>query len=92
MEQMLRDGGWSELEPERDGRTRIQDVLEQSPREFWGISSRTGKTGSRSTSILLGKARGITPMECPALELPRSVSGDAVRVTVTKGTFPFRLL
>lgn len=63
-EQMPRDGDWSELEPESDGGTRIKDVLEWNPREFWGISSRTGKMGSRSMSILLTKARGTTPMEC----------------------------
>lgn len=80
-EQMPRDGDRSELEPESDGGTRIKDVLEWNPREFWGISSRTGKTGSRSMSILLTKARGTTPMECPALELPKSVSEDGVRVT-----------
>lgn len=42
-EQMPRDGDRSELEPESDGGTRIKDVLEWNPREFWGISSRTGK-------------------------------------------------
>lgn len=59
---MLRDGGWSEFGLECDGRTRVSDVLEQSPKEFWGkrVSSRTGEMGSwmgsRTKSSLLGKA------------------------------------
>lgn len=34
-EQMLRDGGWSGLGLESDGRIRVKDALDQNPREFF---------------------------------------------------------
>lgn len=50
---------------------RIKEVLERNPREFWRISLRAGKTGSRRAPVLLREARGTILMEFPALELPR---------------------